>query len=399
MMNSLKDSLKIAKKDLIEFSRDHLRLLAFVIMPIFMMLLVGYVFPNQNSLKEISLGVADLDKSKISKELTDTIKEISFSENKKAFILKEYNSLDELKNGIKKQEVNGGLFIPQDFSKKIIADSQAEVIIVEDQSNLQLSSLISASLSKIIEGFSKSISISKISTFISKDLGFTKGLKEKSLALIKPIEINISGIVEGETNYFEFVAPGIIAMIVMTAVLTGLASSVSREKEKGTLDGILVAPISRFSIIIGKALSQAIRGLIQGIIVMILAIAIFSVKIHGSIFLVFLLLILGIFSFVGLGILVSAIAAEQETATQILFMFQFPMLFLSGVFFPIQQMPKFMQMISKFVPLTYAVEALRKVMILGAGFDAVKLEIVVLLIFGVITLTISVPLFNKLINR
>jgi ABC-2 type transport system permease protein len=88
------------------------------------------------------------------------------------------------------------------------------------------------------------------------------------------------------------------------------------------------------SIILGKALSQSIRGLAQGVIVLLLAIFLFGVKIHGSFILVALLLFLGIF-FVGLGILVSASAAEQETATQMLFMFQFPMLFLSGAFFPL----------------------------------------------------------------
>jgi len=181
--------------------------------------------------------------------------------------------------------------------------------------------------------------------------------------------------------------------------MTGLAGSVSREKEQGTLDGILISPISRLAIILGKATSQSIRGLAQGVIVLILAILLFGVKIYGSLLLVFLLLILGIFSFVGLGILVSASAAEQETATQILFMFQFPMLFLSGVFFPIQQMPKIMQQISHLVPLTYAIEALRKVMILGAGFTDIRTELIILFSFGLITLAIAMPLFRRMITR
>jgi ABC-2 type transport system permease protein len=102
---------------------------------------------------------------------------------------------------------------------------------------------------------------------------------------------------------------------------------------------------------------------------------------------------------VGLGILVSAIAAEQETATQLLFMFQFPMLFLSGVFFPILLMPPIMQKIAYAIPLTYAINALRKVIVLGAGFGAVKTEILVLLIFGAITLFISVPVFKRIITK
>ena len=130
-----------------------------------------------------------------------------------------------------------------------------------------------------------------------------------------------------------------------------------------------------------------------------LAFIFFGVTVHGNLLLILFLLLLGIFSFVGLGILVSAIATEQETATQLLFMFQFPMLFLSGVFFPILMMPRFMQYIAKLIPLTYAITALRKVMVLGAGLADVKMEILILFIFGAVTLSISVPVFKRVITR
>jgi len=150
---------------------------------------------------------------------------------------------------------------------------------------------------------------------------------------------------------------------------------------------------------LGKATSQSIRGLIQGLIVLLLAVVLFGVTVHGSILLVALLLAMGIFSFVGLGILVSAAAKEQETATQLLFMFQFPMLFLSGVFFPLQQMPPIMQQIAHLIPLSYAVEALRKVMILGGGLPDVRNEIAILFVFGFVTLLIALPLFSRLVKR
>jgi ABC-2 type transport system permease protein len=244
----------------------------------------------------------------------------------------------------------------------------------------------------VVEGFSQQIGIQKISAM-------NQGRIISVQSIIMPIIAKIQGIIPGNPNYFEFVAPGIMAMIVMTAVLTGLAASIAREKEQGTLDGLLISPINRLAIILGKALSQAIRGLIQGAIVLLLAFLLFGVKVHGSLLLVGLLLLLGIFSFVGLGILVSAIAAEQETATQLLFMFQFPMLFLSGVFFPILLMPPIMQKIAYLIPLTYAIQALRKVMVLGAGFGAVRMEVLILLIFGAVTLTISVPVFKRIITK
>jgi len=256
-------------------------------------------------------------------------------------------------------------------------------------------------LANIVSGFSGQIGLQKVNQILVSQAAVpgTKPTSISAESILAPIQAKIEGIIAGNPSYFEFVAPGIMAMIVMTAVLTGLAASISREKEQGTLDGILISPINRLAIILGKALSQSIRGLVQGAIVLFLASLLFGVTIHGNILLVGLILLLGIFSFVGLGILVSAIATEQETATQLLFMFQFPMLFLSGVFFPIALMPNFMQDISKVIPLTYAITALRQVMVLGAGLGSVSMDLSILIGFGIITLGISVPVFKRVITK
>ena len=398
MKKTLSNIWQITKKDLLEFSRDHIRLMTFIIMPIFMMILTGFIFPSQSSLKNVPIGIADLDKKEASQKIIDAIQEISMSDSYRAFDVKMYKDIETIKEGIKKQDINGGLVIPTDFSNNILSNQQTTLIIVEDQSSPQISGLITQVFEKLIDNFSQQLSIQKVETILVA-YNQTRSPKISPRAIVQPLLSKIEGLIPGNPNYFEFVAPGIMAQIVMTAVLTGLAASVSREKEQGTLDGILISPISRLAIILGKAFSQSIRGLVQGIIVMLLVVFIFNVTIHGNILLVILLLLLGIFSFVGLGILVSAFTSEQETATQLLFMFQFPMLFLSGVFFPIQQMPEFMQKISHLIPLTYAVEALRKVMVLGAGITDVKSELIILLAFGIITLSISVPLFRKMITR
>lgn len=392
-MKLLRDLLEITRKDLLEFSRDKMRLVTFFIMPMFMMIMVGFIFPNQNALKNAPIGLADLDKSELSKQFVSVIKKMETDDGTKIFKVKDYSSLNAVKEAIKKHEANGGIYIPEDFSKKIAEGKQAEIIIVEDQSNPQASQIFNQILKGVVDRFSTEIAVKKV-------LIATRA-KSSDIArrLVEPVVAKFEGIVKGEFNYFEFVAPGIIAMIVLTAVLTGLAASVAREKEIGTLDGILISPIDRLAIVVGKALAQAVRGLVQGSIVLLLAILLFGVKIHGSLLLILLILLLGVFSFVGFGILVSAAATEQETATQLLFMFQFPMLFLSGVFFPISMMPGFMQAISKVIPLTYAIEALRKVMILGASINAVKTELLILFAFGLVTTSISVPVFKRMITR
>ena len=400
-MKMFADLWQIAKKDLLEFTRDRLRLVTFMIMPMFMMIMVGFIFPNQNTLKNVPIGMANQDGGQVSKTLVSTITNLKLSLDKPdlAFEVKTYGDLDSIKEAIKSQQISGGINIPADFDQKITSNQQAEVTIIQDQSNPQISQMVDQILLQIIMAFSSQVGAEKINQILTA-VPPTNPVSSISVqSIIAPITSKIEGIIPGNPNYFEFVAPGIMAMIVMTAVLTGLAASISREKEQGTLDGILISPINRLAIILGKALSQSIRGLVQGAIVLLLAFLLFGVTVHGNILLVALLLILGIFSFVGLGILVSAIATEQETATQLLFMFQFPMLFLSGVFFPIALMPNVMQKIAEAIPLTYAINAIRKVMVLGAGISAVRTELLVLLIFGAVTLAISVPVFKRVITK
>jgi len=102
-----------------------------------------------------------------------------------------------------------------------------------------------------------------------------------------------------------------------------------------------------------------------------------------------------VFSFVGLGIVLTSITSDQQTATMLMTTLMFPMMFLSGVFFPIQQMPWYMQDISKVLPLTYATDALRKVMVLGAWIPDITTELAVLVAFGIVMTAIAVPVFRR----
>jgi ABC-2 type transport system permease protein len=218
-------------------------------------------------------------------------------------------------------------------------------------------------------------------------------------AYIAPMKANVQGTVAGNMNSFSFVAPGLLMMIVMMGAMTGIPRAIAHEKEIGTFDGILAAPVNEISIIMGKTLAQTVRGFLQGIIVMIIAILLFGVSVQGSLLVTAFVLLLGIFSFIGLGILLTALSNNEETATILMTVLQFPMMFLTGVFFPIQQMPWFMQYISNILPLTYAVTAMRKVMILGAGIQDILPEVAILVVFGAVMLAIAIPVFRRAMTR
>jgi ABC-2 type transport system permease protein len=290
---------------------------------------------------------------------------------------------------IKAGTLQGAVVLPTNFSQSISTGQQATVKILTDTANPVSSATVSGTLSAIISGMS---TIMAQQTML---LTHPTISNETALAMVQPYVVPTPT----STNYFNFIAPGIMAMTVMMSVMTGLPVAISQEKEIGTMDGMMVAPINRLSILLGKTLAQTARGLIQGVVILALAIGIFGVTIQGSILLVFALLLLGVFSFVGLGIVITSFTKDQETAQMLMMTLMFPMMFLSGVFFPVQQMPWYMQTLSQFLPLTYASNALRKVMVLGADIPQISNELIILIVFGVVMIAIALPVFRRMMSR
>ena len=384
-------SLMVAWKDLMELFRNRLGLIMLVLMPIFMMSMVGFIYPSNTSISHVSIALVNEDKGDGSAMLITTLE--AMNNSTEMMTITNASNLDEIRDMIQRGEVEGGIIIANNFTSSLMSGKQGTITIVTDQSNPQISTLLQIALKEVF---------GQIGTWLAQQNveGLSPAVNaNNSLAIVKPYSVQTEGAVPGHFSYFDFIAPGIMAMTVMMSVMTGLPAAISHEKEVGTLDGMMAAPINRLAIIVGKTLAQTARGLLQGILILTLAVALFGVTIHGSILLVFALLLLGVFSFVGLGVVITSFAKDQETAMMVMMTLMFPMMFLSGVFFPIQQMPWYMQGISKVLPLTYAATALRKVMVLGAGVSMITTELAVLIGFGVVMTIIAVPVFRRAMTR
>jgi len=386
----------ITWKDLMELFRNRLGLIMLVLMPIFMMSMVGFIYPSETSMSDISIALANEDEGygaypRASATLIMLLEQMNT--NTGMMVISNASNFDEVRNMIQSGDVEGGIVITNNFTSSLRTGKQGTIIIVTDQSNPQMSTTLQIALKEVLEQMG-----TMLAQQIVQQLNSTVN-ESNSLAIVKPYSIQTEGAVPGHSSYFDFIAPGIMAMTVMMSVMTGLPAAISHEKEVGTLDGMMVAPINRLAIILGKTLAQTARGLLQGTLILVLAVALFGITIHGSILLVFALLLLGVFSFVGFGVVITSFARDQETAMMIMMTLMFPMMFLSGVFFPIQQMPWYMQAISKALPLTYLADALRKVMVLGAGVSLISAELVVLIGFGVVMTTIAIPVFRRAMTR
>jgi ABC-2 type transport system permease protein len=389
----LSNSLRIAWKDLMELFRNRMGLVLLILMPIFMMTMVGFIYPSETSLNNVDIALVNEDQGFGNYSLSSTFITAlkSINENASMIQFKDASSLAEVREMIQTGDAEGGIIISSDFSSNIMNGQQGTITIVTDQSNPQMSAIIQMVLNQVFDQMSRALAQQNV-----QNLGVNPNA---TLAVVEPYNIQTTGAVEGNFSYFDFIAPGIMAMTVMMSVMTGLPAAISHERELGTLDGMMVAPINRLSVILGKTLAQMARGILQGVLILVLAMVLFGVTVHGSVVLVFALLLLGVFSFVGLGVVLTSFAKDQETAVMMMTTIMFPMMFLSGVFFPTEQMPWFMQGIAKFLPLTYVADSLRKVMVLGASIPEITSELSILIVFGLVMIAIAVPVFKRAMTR
>ena len=384
-INILKDSYYIMEKDLLALRRNRESVAALIILPIAFLLLFGYIFPSATTEQHMPVGMVDLDHGQASSAFVTQIETIN--KNSGAMDIVNYSNVEEAKNQVTRGNVYGTFIIPPGFSNNLSNGKSANVIVYVDNSNPQLSSLVESAASNTVTGLNgmqAEINVVKMGSTTAD-----------AQSIVLPFTTNIETTIPGKSNYFNFLAPGLMIMIVMITVMTGIPEAISKERELGTFDGVLSAPINQVSIILGYTASLCVKGFAQVILVLAIAILFFGVTIQGSILLAFFLLLLGIFSFVGIGILAVSSSKNQSTGTTIVNLIMFPMMFLAGIFFPIQQMPWFMQDISKIIPLTYAADAMRKVMLLNANIGDVIVQILILVAFGIVTMSIAIILFRK----
>jgi ABC-2 type transport system permease protein len=372
----------IMKKDLTEFYRIKARLISMTMLPIILMLLFGYMFPAGGGVNHISIAVVQQDQTPAGLLLSDNF--IYAAQSTKTFDVQTTTSLEWAENQITLGNIYGVVVFHQGVSDQLRSGS-AQVEVVLDQVNPTLDQEVKGGITQIFLELQNNLSPS-----------FTDGLPGNTGPTIN---LQFEGLVPGQQSSFEFLAPGMIAMTLIIGGLSGLAMTFSREKELGTLDGFLMTPISRVSIIFGKGLAQIVRGFLTSGLVFAISILLFGVHVYGNPFLMILVLMLGVTAFTGLGILATTFVNDQESAQLIIMMIQFPMIFLSGVLYPILQLPWFLKDIAALLPLTYVVSAFRAVMILNAPFQAIYTQVIVLIISTIVVYSIAIPLFRRSVMR
>ena len=183
------------------------------------------------------------------------------------------------------------------------------------------------------------------------------------------------------------------AIMMVTTMITIILFV--NERRNGTLQRLLVSPASEGEIVIGYALAFAVIGVMQSIVVLVAAILLFGITIVGNIFLALIVILLLAFGHQGLGILLSAGAKNELQAIQFIPLILFPSILLAGLFWPIESIPNYLQPLSYIIPLRYGVDAERSIMLRGWGIGEIWIDLVVLFIFAILTLSTSILLLKR----
>ena len=392
-------TLIVTQKDLLDFWKAKMLVATFMIMPILLMSMFGFMFPQTGAsnpysgqvstpYKNAPIGIVLEDQGSFALQVADQFREISSSTG--LFKVQDFANFESAREQIVAGNIKGVVVIPVGFTEAFNSHRQATVIITVDDTNPQMASIIYGEAVSIFKAISARLSASIIANMDnSVDPSF----------LSEPVSVERKNLIGSTTNTFQFLAPGFIALTAVMGVLAGLGAAMSREREQGTMDALMVAPISRYSIVVGKVLAQTVRGMIQGFMILGISMFLFGVKVYGSPFLMILVMLLGVASFVGVGIIVTSMAGEQETAMMMMMLLQFPMMFLCGIVFPIEQLPTWLQAVGKLLPLYYAADALRKIVVLNASFNQIVGDIIVLVLYSAVTIGIAMPVFRRAMTR
>ncbi len=209
-----------------------------------------------------------------------------------------------------------------------------------------------------------------------------------------PLSITERPVSADDVSFIDFFVPGILAMSLMNSGVIGLSTAFVIFRERGILRRIRVTPFPLTSFILARVLSQLLVALAQSLILVLLARLLFGLDVHGNPLLIVLVLLLGSLAFLAIGFAISGFARNAETAASYANLVTFPMLFLSGVFFSIDDAPSWLRPITRALPLAYLVDALREPMTRGRGLETIWVDLLVLLATFAVAMAFAVRFFR-----
>jgi len=367
--------ISLIRKEFIQIFRDPRTLIVIIVMPIAMLFLLGYA--ANTDVKNLPIAVWDQSRTPSSRALLDVFRSANY------FTLAySVDSQDEIRSLIEQDKVHAALIIPPDYDLRLSKDD-AQVAMILDGSDATTGSAALSAAQLIGQSYATQV--------IS---GQTQ-LTGRSAAINPPLEVRPEVWYNPDLVSAYFMIPGLIGMILNFTTTLLTASTIVRERERGTIEQLIVTPIRSWELVIGKIAPYVFLGLTNAAEVLLIGHFWFNVPIRSSLGLIIGTTCMLLLSSLGIGLLASTIANTQQEAFLTVMFTILPSVFLSGFFFPLEAMPPFLQLVSYVIPLRYFLIIIRSLMIKGVGILAIQNEIIGLTVLGVAIMSLAALRFHK----
>jgi len=356
----------IIRKEFIHIRRDPRSLVIIILLPILQLLLFAYAI--NLDLKDVKLGVLDQSRTPASRDLVRL-----FTGSGYFVEAADLDNRSQIEDLFKSRRIRTVLVIPGDYATSVQCEPNTRVQILIDGSDSNTGAIILNTSQQLVASASLDASLGK--------------------AL--PFKIASSIWYNPEQKSTHFIVPGLISVLMMMicALLTSIA--ITREKETGTLEQILVAPVRPLELIIGKVLPYVAIASADALLVLLVGNFWFNVPFEGSAFLLAVLSVIYLLTSLSLGILISTVAPNQQVSTMLAVMVTLlPSQMLSGFIFPIASMPVVLQAVSYMVPAKYYLDIIRGILLKGNGLAVLWPDALFLLTLSAILLAVSVKRFK-----
>jgi ABC-2 type transport system permease protein len=374
----IKRLIPIIKKEFRHIRRDKRVLAVLTLVPAALLLLNGYAL--NFDVNHIRMAVVNEDKGPVSREFINS------------FVTSGY--FDYVQNLRTSQEatqlLDDGLartvlVVPDGFSDHLLSNEATSVQILVDGTDANAATTVVAYAQAVVLQYSQRIVLSNLTKIGRSNF----------------IPINYEGRIwyNPELKSAKFLVPGLIGFILAITAVIATSLSIVREKERNTIEQINVSPVHSLDFIIGKLIPYALISLVAAALVLLSAYFLFDVVIKGSVLLLFGATLLFIIAALSIGLLVSTISDSQQVAFQIAAIVSIvPTIILSGFVFPIRSMPWWLQVLSNITPAKYYLVILRSILLKGVGLAAFWEQILYLILFATILLTISTLRFKRTVG-
>jgi ABC-2 type transport system permease protein len=337
-------------------------------MPIAQIMLFGFAITNE--INNVDIAILDHSKDVTTQEITRKI------ESSKYFSIQQLIKNEaEIEAVFKRGKVKAVLIFEKDFSQNLTKESNATIQIITDATDPNTASTISNYINSIILKYQQEI---------NKNITSSYPIIPKTRMAFNP-ELK---------SVFMFV-PGVMTIILMLVSAMMTSISITREKELGTMEVLLVSPLKPIQVIVGKVIPYVFLSIINAVIIVLLSIAVFEMPVQGSLFLLGIESVLFIITALALGILISTISASQQTAMMISLMgLMLPTILLSGFIFPIASMPLPLIIISNIIPAKWFIIILKGIMLKGVGLQFIWTETLILFTMTLFFIALSIKKYK-----